>query len=221
VVRSDGTLRFTPKVTHVGVWRVAVRLWTDGQWDRRGGFELVVKASTGVVKVAPKPAPALLTMSPSVTVTDSLQGCDLGLGMAAGVTDVSANWAFLNQSVQASASPIVSFSCQDGKSGGYWWFAGMDSAPGFVIYNDERRFRHTLVGTIGVGLGTHTLRAGPYASIGFVLIGAGARVVWTPFEKKSGLRHGFDMRATVFAQEQFAAQISLMYTMDLGEVWLD
>ena len=114
---------------------------------------------------------------------------------------------------------MASFSCQEGRHLGYWWFVGIDTAPLFSYYNDANRYRHTLAGTLGAGFGTHKFRVGPYATVGFLLVGIGARTVWYPFQQKNGNRHGFDLRATVFGQEQFAGQVSLMYTIDLGDLW--
>ena len=258
VVQSTGGVDFTPEVTHIGRWRVAVRMWSGSQWDRRGGFELVIvsaeefaaqtagtasvtapavvtEGSATTTPPAGTPAsggetPAALATTPAVpgVTTEAvpsgpprnLSGCDIGLGLAVGATDVRDNWVFLNQEVQESVSPAFSFSCQDGRNKGYWWFAGMDSAPAFTYFHNERRRRHTLAATVGIGGGTHTFRAGAFATVGFVMLGVGPRIVFQPFQfKKSDLRHGFDLRGTVFVQNQFAGQVMLLYSFSVGDLW--
>jgi hypothetical protein len=228
IVRSDGSIQFTAKVTHVGRWRVAVRLWSNGQWGRRGGFELVVEPLASAPVVASQATPAVPTPTPEAinarraqerADANALVGCELGFGIAAGATDVRDNWVFINQDYHASASPMVSFSCRNGRAGGFMWFAGLDSAPAFVFYNDDERFRHSLVSTVGVGWTSSSFRAGPFASLGFTLLGLGARVGVYPIKMKNGYRHGFELRGMVFPQKQLAGQISLLYSIDLGNLW--
>lgn len=220
IVRSNGSAVFTPKVTHVGRWRVSVRLWENGTWGRRGGFELVVRTADNAVRAQPTVATSTATEEKQAqTGPDLAMGCDLGVGLAVGGTNVSENWAFIDQSVQGSASPMVSFSCRKGQTNGFVWFAGIDSAPGFVFFNNELRFRHSLVGTFGLSYFSDSFRVGPFASLGYTLIGGGLRVGVYPFRMKNGYRHGFELRGMVFPQQQFAGQISLMYTFDVTRIW--
>ena len=114
IVRSDGSAIFTPKITHVGRWRVSVRLWENGTWGRRGGFELVIRTAENTSRTPTVAATTSVEKStePKVLEPNLAMGCDLGFGFAVGGTDVRDNWAFIDQSFQGSGSPMVSFSCR-------------------------------------------------------------------------------------------------------------
>jgi len=73
-------------------------------------------------------------------------------------------------------------------------FVGMDLAPLFLALADDSGFLHGLLISTGATVGNPHLRTGVYGSIGILGMGAGTRTVWTPFETRSGLIHGFEAR---------------------------
>ena len=231
VVRPDGKVTYTARADHIGRWRVSVRMWGGPSFVRRGGFELAVRPTPagGVSGAEPESSKPPVTAPDPTTFKErprppasrsqgffSVRSCMVGVGVTAGATDTSRSWSYIGTNVKVSASPALSFSCEGGNDRKLWWFAGVDSAPFFFYLVDDATMRHGAAATMGVGYGDEKLRVGGFGTAGLVMAGLGARMVYMPFQTRSGLRHGLDVRATWFPADAMAAQGMILWSFRLG-----
>jgi hypothetical protein len=94
---------------------------------------------------------------------------------------------------------------------------GLESAPlASYLTLDDQRLHHMASHTVGLMVGTDTVRAGPIGTAGFWVLGAGARVVITPFKNKSRYVHeGFEARGLWLYNGAPAGEVTAMYTFSL------
>jgi hypothetical protein len=196
-------------------------MWGGGSMMNSGGFELQVFPSAdgeGAQMIVAPPPP--LTRDEALEYYDrttfAVRGCVLSLGGAVGATDTSRDWEFLDEPYIISASPAGSFSCEGGSATKMWWFAGVDSAPFYVYRFADGEMRHGAAATMGVGYGSDKLSAGVYGSAGLVILGAGARLVYMPFQMKNGGRHGPDLRASWMPSDAWSFEVLAMWGWRLG-----
>jgi hypothetical protein len=228
VVTSSGAVLYQGRGDDIGRWRVAVRLWVNGSWARKGGFELVVRPG-----VAPGDAPAAgvdrrigATASDLTLALDeevgklerplAIRGCALGFGGVLGGSQVRSSWVLLGESFVPSASPALSVSCDGGKERGVWWSAGLDAAPCFVYVVNDIELRHGLTSTLALGWTNQELTVGGYGAAGASILGLGPLVRYLPFETPTGARHGPEARFLWMPSTGFIFEGMVLYTVQLG-----
>ncbi|MEZ4319224.1 MAG: hypothetical protein R3F61_17055 [Myxococcota bacterium] len=222
---EDGGLSYKAVPTQVGLWRVAV-LVSDGTQERWTGI---------VVKVVPGDAPAVAAVpepepEPEAVVAEveaepnafrepgffTIRECLVSAGVAGGLSkNGQSSWSNVGlPDAVPSASPAVALGCAGGgKKAG--WFLGADSAPTFFYLSKAGRQNHVLAGTLGFEVRPGPVRIGPFVNAGLVLFGVGLRAAVLPFEKKTGGKHGFEMRVTGYPP-YLSGQLMLAYTWEFG-----
>lgn len=226
VVTSSGAVLYQGQPLDIGRWRVAVRLWVNGSWARKGGFELVVRPGPAGGGSAGSGRRVGATASDLTVALDedvgklrrplAIRGCNLGFGGVLGGSQVRSSWRLLGESFFASASPALSFSCDGGQERGFWWSAGLDAAPWFVYVVDDRELRHGLTTTIALGWTNDELSVGGYGAAGATIFGLGPIARYLPFEMKSGSRHGPEARFLWLPSKDFVFEGMVLYTVQLG-----
>jgi len=223
VVTSSGTVLYRARPADVGRWKVSVRLWEDGSWARRSGFDLVVVgADSGggpnrVSRTTGDLAEALGEDVGGLERRLPVRGCLFGIGGALGGSQ-GRSWVTLGDGFLLSGGPALAFTCDGGgpQDSPFWWFAGLDMAPFFVYVVDDNELRHGLSATLGAGWHRDTLYAGVYVTAGATLLGAGPVVRWLPLQVPSGRRQGLELRMTWMPTKEPTFEGVLLYTMQIG-----
>ncbi len=143
------------------------------------------------------------TLEPAgVGEPDAVLPCEqatFGLGAAGSVFSTEGSWEYVGTSVTTSwrAGPAMAATCELRDA---WLrpFVGFDTAPwtGFMA-KGVPGYGHLGAFTGGVLVGNDTVRGGVHTLAGALLMGAGARLLVTPWEDRRGLRWGGELRANV------------------------
>lgn len=225
VVTSSGSVMYRSRDQDVGRWRVSLRMWENGSWARRTGFELVVLPGEGQVAVGNRVGLGVSDISKALDEEVgklerplALRGCSVGIGGVIGGTKVEASWVLLGESFLVSGSPALAMTCDGGasKDPGFWWFGGLDMAPWFVYVVSNSELRHGLAASVGGGYARGPLYAGLYGTAGATVLGFGPIVRWLPFERENGRRHGPELRVLWLPANEFVMEGMLLYTFQLG-----
>ncbi|MFK7930111.1 MAG: hypothetical protein AB8H79_18110 [Myxococcota bacterium] len=226
VVTSSGTAMYRSRAQDEGRWRVALRMWENGSWSRRSGFELRVEPAEGGSTVGTRIGLGVSDISRAlnedvgkVNRPLALRGCSLGVGGVVGGTKVAASWVLLGEGFLVSASPAVALTCDGGagRDGGFWWFGGIEMAPWFVYIVSNVELRHGLAATVGAGYTKGNVYVGAYGTAGATVLGLGPVVRWLPFERGNGKRHGPEARFMWMPANELVMEGMLLYTFQLGK----
>ncbi|MFT7518157.1 MAG: hypothetical protein ACI9MC_000284 [Kiritimatiellia bacterium] len=233
VVTSTGTALYRAQEGHIGRWRVSVRMWSNGAWLRRGGFEIIVRAgdpaSTANTASAPRAVRAAvyrgatdLTIETAEDVGKlrrplTIRGCNMGVGGVLGFSKVNSSWVMLGEEYILSGSPALALSCEGTLSGDFWWSAGLDMAPWFVYIVQDSEMRHSIAATFSAGFAAREdLQLGVHVTVGSTIFGVGVMSRWLPFVRQSGARHGPEFRLTMVPSRGIVLEGVVLYNFQLG-----
>lgn len=132
-------------------------------------------------------------------------------GAAFGSFSNALSWETVGRpDVGLTASPVFSFSCDVG-GGRVSAFTSMDFAPTYLHRDWARELqRQMFTASAGLTTGWEHLRLGGLLTLGDRLFAVGARTVWLPFQKRSGARHGLELRARYWVGEPLGFQLTAL-----------
>jgi hypothetical protein len=205
LVLPDGLVRYTPTNDQVGRHEIYVR-----------GGSVTQKLAIVVLPGDHEPEVQLLPPvgeAPEQPKPPSPRACMVGLGVAAGASYAVEDWRRVGSGpIAGSGSPAAMIACDSGQAAVRGFF-GFDTAPTFSYYaGSETPLPHLAALTAGVTFGGRTLRAGPYGTIGLVILGVGLRTSWTPFKGPTPeASRGFELRITAFTPSTPAGEAMLFW----------
>jgi len=113
-----------------------------------------------------------------------------GVGIAFGST--------LRPGFQTGGSPLFVATMERRVNQHTFVHLGLDSAPLFINAGEGNLDWHLAMLTGGIAAGNPHLRIGGLVTAGLFGGGVGMRTVWTPFETRSMVLHGLELRLTAF-----------------------
>jgi hypothetical protein len=214
IVYRDGLVEYLPTSTDVGRWSLTVTM-LDGFLSRteRLGIVVLPARQDGAAPMAAVVAP----VEPARAVPDTDRAvCAIGLGVAGGGSYEGSSWDRIGQPALAvAASPAASLAC-DLSDRPVRWFVGMDTAPLFKYGVGSATFVHFAAASAGVMFGSPKFRAGPYGTVGLLLLGGGFRAVWTPIGGAEAPYRGLELRLTGYFPSSPAGQVMILFTSEVG-----
>jgi hypothetical protein len=205
IVFREGNLE--GKAQDIGVYTITAMVADPNGGFSARGFNLRIGGAEAVAAALPRPS---AVEKPKKKGPDCLMGVGVMLGMASARTD----WLNLTGEPKGFGSPTVSLMCGRTTEKKLRFIYGADSTPTALISDGQLKLA---MGTVGVHLGSPTLGAGLYASLGLVSASTGLRVLWLPATTKRGRPHGLDLRLGWLAATPDAGEVSAAYTWQLGK----
>lgn len=216
IVYRDGLVEYLPTASDVGRWTVLVTM-IDGLFSRTERLGIVVlpaREGGGSAEVAVLPEGPAVAPKPAPDAHRAV--CLLGAGVAAGGSYVGSSWDRIGQpAFAASASPAASLAC-DLSDHPTRWFLGLDTAPMFKYAVGDSNLVHFAAASTGVMFGGPKFRAGPYGTVGLLVLGAGVRAVWTPIGDEDTPYRGLELRITGYVPSSPAGQVMVLFTAEVG-----
>lgn len=211
----EGLFTFSPTNEDVGLWRTGIQVRTADSDLWTGIVVRVVgdEATQPIRTLLPPVAPDRLRPPPGPW---TIRQCLLTVGAHGGLSqNKRTEWSAVGlPDVVASGSPAILASCSGGGDKVRWVF-GADTAPAFFTLSTSGRAAHLIGGTLGLELGSETVRAGPIVNTGLLFFAVGGRLLVLPFETQREARHGFELRV-LGHPTGVAASAMLGYTVEFG-----